>query len=323
MEKTQPETSENIYEKIDRSTLVQSTKNLMEENNIILGDYQLRRKGLKLIHLAIVLLFVSFMLSIISSIVDYNSNKDRDENLPKYSLAENFWFDYDFWHNENYWTVFFNKVPFLFSPSVLILGACVYVKWRERRELSFKIMDTVQGKNFIETRFGVLELMSKADGKSDIQPIMVNWFPNGTSFVLKSDATQLQFDKDHAIPNMAFLLFQIYTYYQLDLIDKYALRHLFYGFFSHYQIIMLEYAAALKVTRKKYEDKYCLDRRWDRIADGIDGFYRLIGFSMLPNSHYYFFFPTLNDLNEKQKKYLHATQNRKLIGRIFAFCRND
>jgi len=185
--------------------------------------------------------------------------------------------------------------PYLLSAGFLVLGACIYNDWRARRELNFKLITYVHGPEFIKLRHAMVKLMDSAKGDNDIEP-MIGWFPTGTSFKNESNESSDAFEQGHVIANMAYFIYHVRTYHNARLLDRQTTVNLFHDFFAHYEIVMLEFAAALKACRRDLKEKgFPFDERWDEIANGIEDFFVIIGLSgRLPKEHRYYFFASLN-----------------------------
>jgi hypothetical protein len=66
--------------------------------------------------------------------------------------------------------------------------------------------------------------------------------------------------------------------------------------FSHFQIPLLELAAALRAERRRLDaEGFALGADWDAMAEGIEGFQRMLALAdALPAGHRFWYFPSLN-----------------------------
>src|ERR1700761_6902975 len=103
--------------------------------------------------------------------------------------------------------------------------------------------------------------MKKADGLTDIDELD-GWFPTGTSFY--SDAKNADvFIEPHSLAAMAYFMFQTSVYDRSNLLHRKTAVDVFHFFFSHFQIVMLEFSYALKLNRYRLSSNYFL------MIDGI------------------------------------------------------
>lgn len=202
-------------------------------------------------------------------------------------------------YSEFTWTIFVGEsaesAPLLLSGGLVVFSATIYTDWRQKREASFKLMETLQSAEMMKVRHDVLKLMRDADGINDIES-MVGWFPT-LRWLDESEKRSLsEFQTEHALNKLAYLAYQINLYNKNKLIDKRTAELVFKFFFAHFEIVLVELSYALEKERENLnKERFCYDEEWNNFSKGVRNFFKDIGLSgELPETHEYFFFPSLN-----------------------------
>ncbi len=187
------------------------------------------------------------------------------------------------------------RAPFLFSAGLAVLGATVYVDWRDRRETGFRLLDRLNGEPMLRARHALAARMRAADGRADLEALR-GWFPTGTAILDGPEADFDRFRDDHALFHLASFAYEVRLYDAQSLLDRRGAAALLRLPFSHFQIPLLELAAALRAERRRLDaEGFALGADWDAMAEGIEGFQRMLALAdALPAGHRFWYFPSLN-----------------------------
>lgn len=203
---------------------------------------------------------------------------------------------------------FVRTLPFTIVPAIGYFAATEYTNWRQKHTTSFDLVAELRGERFSKIRFYVSEMAGKADGINDIEH-MSGWFPaDGYVFhkqFVNKPATQNEkdFEKEHALSDLAIFLFRLYLYAKHDLLEKSLARHMFHHFFSHYQILMLEFSEALRKHKERLVNEgFYYDEKWDILPSGIEKALNLLALeSRLPDGHKFLYFPSARNASYNVK----------------------
>ena len=96
--------------------------------------------------------------------------------------------------------------------------------------------------------------------------------------------------------HVASFTYEVRLYDDERLLDRRSAAALLRLPFSHFQIVLLELAAALRAERARLvAEGFAFRADWDAFADGIEGFYGMLALAdRLPPGHRFFYFPSLD-----------------------------
>jgi hypothetical protein len=191
-----------------------------------------------------------------------------------------------------------SRAPYLLSAGLAVLGATIYADWRNRRELGFRLTDEFNGDAMLAARRLLMGRMRAADGRSDLEDVR-GWFPTGDLPFGEGPEDATEFAAGHSLYRVAVFAYRVREYDAERMLDHTGAVALLRQPFSHYEIVLLELAAALKTERRRLvAEGFAFDARWDAMATGIEDFFRIFGLAgRLPEAHRFWFFPSLNPVD--------------------------
>lgn len=178
-------------------------------------------------------------------------------------------------------------------------------RW-QRRSVSFSMIEELNSEGFQKVRANLSSDMQAAlHGERDVELGLLWWFPyhaEKVDLLFKGQRTVIPvvdydaFQKDHAVSSMLYFILRLSNYAKFDMLDLRLTRHLFHFFFSHYEVVMLEFVKALQEQRAELvKQGYPYDERWDMVSSDVKAFFQGVGLSgELPAEHRYMYFPSLN-----------------------------
>jgi len=188
-----------------------------------------------------------------------------------------------------------SRAPYLLSAGIAVMGATIYADWRNRRELGFRLHDEFQSDSMLASRRYLSARLGAADGSADVEDPR-RWFPTGDSLGEEDPDDAAAYQAAHSLYRMMLFAFRVHEYDAEHMLDRRSATALLRLPFSHYEIPLLEFCAALRAERLRLNaEGYAFDARWDAFADGVEGFYRIIGLGgRLPPGHRFWYMPSLN-----------------------------
>ena len=181
----------------------------------------------------------------------------------------------------------------LLPSAMTVCGAWMVAGWWQRRQTTIKFVEELHSADFHKIRFFLSEKMYKYGindstvAEKEFEDV-IGWFPyiEVSSTPSVSIRSQDDFNADHALSQMVYYISRITTYDKHGLIQRTAAREMLHDFFAHYNVLLLEFANALRRVRRMNSNSFKDCQGWEDRADNICYFFTLIELpSKLPNTH--------------------------------------